>query len=185
MATEIGKSCLKSRRFETKLYKPIFSSKTHPERINYRFIWIFVVNINSLITYRLVIFLATHTLCETQLLTNTMFNYEDENLYNILVKVSDHAGLSHVAAFNVTIGDRNDAPRNVTVEGEVMVFVKENLLDTMIGELETTDEDLTQTFRYILLKFTIFMLSVRRTQRCFNVYTTNTTLGRHRMNVEH
>ena len=76
------------------------------------------------------------------MLTNTVFNYEEETMYNILIKVSDHAGLSHIAEFNVTIGDMNDAPTNVTVEGERLVVVKENMMNYMIGELETIDEDI-------------------------------------------
>ena len=88
-------------------------------------------------------------MCETQLLTNTVLNYEEEALYNIIIKVSDHAGLSHIAQFNVTIGDANDVPTNVTVEGKVVVVVNENLVDTMIGELKTIDEDLTQNFTYV------------------------------------
>ena len=100
--------------------------------------------------------IETHTLCETGLLTNIVFNYEEETLYNILIRVSDHAGLSHIAEFNVTIGNRNDAPTNVTVEGEVMVFVKENAVDFMIGEVETTDEDIKQSFKYVFFSYLSF-----------------------------
>ena len=67
-------------------------------------------------------------------------------MLDILVKVTDHAGLSHVVGFNVTLVDENDRPTNVTVEGEKLVFVQENLVDKHIGELETQDEDTGQTY---------------------------------------
>lgn len=76
-----------------------------------------------------------------------MFNYEEESMYKIVIKVSDHDGLSRIAEFNVTIKDRNDAPFNVTVEGDITVQVKENMLNMMIAELRTIDEDQMQTFK--------------------------------------
>ncbi|XP_066935500.1 protocadherin Fat 4-like isoform X3 [Clytia hemisphaerica] len=92
-----------------------------------------------------------HTSCETQIISTTSFNFEEEDKYSVMIKVADHAGLSHLQQFNISIGDVNDRPTNVTVEGEIMVFVKENSVDKMIGELETIDEDIGQQYKYELL----------------------------------
>ena len=102
--------------------------------------------------------LGEMTLCETKLLTNIEFNYEEESMYRIVIKVSDHAGLSRITKFNVTIGDRNDAPSNVTVRGEIRMQVKENMLDMIIGELRTIDEDQMQTFKYVKMKNVCFFI---------------------------
>lgn len=74
-----------------------------------------------------------------------MLNYEENNVLVVLVKVADHANLSHVAQFNISLMDKNDAPTNVTVSGETSIFVLENRQDVEIGKLETVDEDAEQT----------------------------------------
>ena len=68
-------------------------------------------------------------------------------MHKIVIKVSDHSGLSRVAEFNVTVGDKNDAPSNVTVGGDITVQVNENVMDMVIGELRTVDEDRIQSFK--------------------------------------
>jgi len=97
----------------------------------------------------LVYILGPHTFCRTELLSNAVFNYEDKDKYVVIVRVADHAGLSHLSAFNISIEDQNDQPTNLTVEGELMVIVRENSIDTLIGEFETTDEDTGQSYLYV------------------------------------
>ena len=92
--------------------------------------------------------LGPHTLCRTKLLSNVVFNYEENNQYTVIIRVADHAGLSKLSSFNISIEDRNDQPTNLTVEGELMVFVQENSVDKLIGEFETTDEDIGQSYLY-------------------------------------
>lgn len=86
-------------------------------------------------------------MCETKLLTTQGLNYEENNVLVILVKVADHANLTHVAQFNISLVDTNDAPVNVTVSGEMRVFVFENFPDVEIGKLETVDEDSGQSHK--------------------------------------
>lgn len=110
---------------------------------------------------------SSHTACSTKLLSNAVFDHENENLYNIIVRVADHAGLSHISAFNITITDKNDKPTNVTIDGEIFVIIQENIIDKKIGELETIDEDVRQQYLYELVddadgRFTITKGSLGR-----------------------
>ena len=98
-----------------------------------------------LFIHRLFSISAAHTQCKTKLLTTKELNYEDAHTRFLLVKVADHANLTHVVQFNISLVDKNDSPLNITVSGETMVFVEENKQDVRIGKLECIDEDNAQT----------------------------------------
>ena len=96
--------------------------------------------------FELFFILGNQTECFCQLLTNQELDYEKDSTLVLLVKVADHANLSHIAEFNISVIDRNDKPTNLTILGETMVFVMENRVDTEIGKLEVVDEDDGQSY---------------------------------------
>ena len=87
------------------------------------------------------------TKCEVYLISNEIFNYEKQSIYQIAIKVKDHDNLSHIQTFDVNILDENDPPSHVTVNGEMLCLVQENLRYREIGHLEVIDEDLNQGFQ--------------------------------------
>lgn len=95
--------------------------------------------------------IGQHTLCRTNLLVNSTLDFEEEAVILISIRVSDPAGLSHVASFNITLLDGNDAPTDVTIQGEHLCFVQENLKYKRIGVLETIDQDPFQDFTYKII----------------------------------
>lgn len=90
------------------------------------------------------------TNCSCKLLVNGNLNYESASSHEIIVEVSD-GNHSKVTNFTITILDKNDRPENVTIQGSLSGRVKENANDELIGELVTSDEDVSQTHTYVLI----------------------------------
>ena len=89
------------------------------------------------------------TNCSCKLLVNGNLNYESASSHEIIVEVSD-GNHSKINNFTITILDKNDPPENVTIQGSLSGRVKENANDELIGELVTSDEDVSQTHTYAL-----------------------------------
>ena len=87
------------------------------------------------------------TKCKVPLISNEKFNYEKQSKYQIAIKVKDHDNLSHIQTFDVNILNENDPPSNVTVKGEMLCLVQENLRYREIGHLDVIDEDINQEFQ--------------------------------------
>ncbi|XP_028399271.1 protocadherin Fat 4-like [Dendronephthya gigantea] len=97
------------------------------------------------------------TICTCKLVVSGHLNYEDIPSHEIIVEVSD-GNHSRVSNFTITLLDKNDQPENVTIQSSLTGRVKENANDKLIGELVTTDEDVSQSHVYTLkgsTKFTI------------------------------
>lgn len=91
------------------------------------------------------------TQCSAVLLVNGDLDFEDAQWEIITVRVTDDKGLFHSQTLNITVVDVNDKPSNITIEGSLVATVNENSRDLEIGELQTVDQDIRQTFRYTLL----------------------------------
>ncbi|XP_028399274.1 protocadherin Fat 4-like [Dendronephthya gigantea] len=97
------------------------------------------------------------TICTCKLVVSGHLNYEDIPSHEIIVEVSD-GNHSRVSNFTITLLDRNDQPENVTIQGSLTGRVRENANNKLIGELVTTDEDVSQSHVYTLKGSTRFTI---------------------------
>ena len=85
-------------------------------------------------------------------------NYEWQALDTITVECADKGELTYTKAFNITILNANDPPTNIE-PNTGFIIVKNLPTGTQFAILTTIDEDLTDSFEYLLLnhtdKFTI------------------------------
>ena len=91
------------------------------------------------------------TRCTITLLLSKTLNYEENSKRLITVRVTDNHGLFFVQKFTINVLDCNDAPTNITLSGSVSAVVYENIDGSFVGELETSDEDKSQSWTYSLL----------------------------------
>jgi hypothetical protein len=89
------------------------------------------------------------SITNNQLKTNSVFDYETKNSYNIRVKTTDQGGLSFEKQLTIGVTDVNETPTNLTLSNST---VSENqILGTVIGNFTTTDPDTGNTFTYSLV----------------------------------
>ncbi|BAQ65487.1 cadherin domain-containing protein [Geminocystis sp. NIES-3709] len=84
-----------------------------------------------------------------QLQINHSPNFETKPSYSIRVKTSDQDGLSYEKELIISINDLNEVPTDLNLS--VSSIDKNILLNTIIGDLTTTDEDSNNTFTYSLV----------------------------------
>lgn len=100
---------------------------------------------------------SSFTVSGTALLTNAAFDYETQTNYSIYLKVSD--GVSDYSeAFSISISDVNEVPTSISLTtgssstlSNVVSINDDEALNTIIGNLQTTDEDPNDTFLYSLV----------------------------------
>jgi Bacterial Ig-like domain len=89
------------------------------------------------------------TILGDKLQLNPNPNFEAKSSYQLRVKVTDAGGLSYQQAFTVNITDVNEAPTNLTIDKS---NIDENsAANSVIGNLTTTDPDLSDTASYTLV----------------------------------
>ena len=79
--------------------------------------------------------------------TAVPFDFEDKDIYNVEIEVSDRAKLTYIQALTIQVTDANDAPTAAELSPAV---VAENLpKGTVIGTITVTDPDIgdTHTFK--------------------------------------
>ncbi len=82
------------------------------------------------------------------LYTNSLLNYETQNIYYIRVRTTDN-GLFIERQFTITITDGNDSPTALSINNTT---IRENVINrTRVGDFSTADVDLTNTFSYSLV----------------------------------
>lgn len=92
---------------------------------------------------------ASFTISNNQLLSASVFNYEQQNQYNIRVRTTDNGGLYIEAAFVVSILDINETPTLITLS---MDTISENTVDSStVCSLTTTDQEGGNNFVYTLV----------------------------------
>lgn len=93
---------------------------------------------------------ASFNINGTNLRTSAVFNYEVKSSYSIRVRVTDGASNTFDRVFTILVDDINDAPTNIMVNGNAVgtTFAENKPLGSVIANLTTTDEDVTNTFTY-------------------------------------
>lgn len=92
------------------------------------------------------------TICSSVLRVSGGLNSEESANEDIIVRVTDNNGLFHTQLFSVRILDVNDQPTNITLNGGDVGYIEENSNNALVGELMTSDEDVTQSHAYRLIK---------------------------------
>ncbi len=84
-----------------------------------------------------------------QLLTDTIFNFENKKSYFVRIKTTDSKGLSFEKSFLITILDANDAPTKINFTSKT---IQENrFATTTVGKLSSTDEDTSDSHIYTIV----------------------------------
>jgi len=78
--------------------------------------------------------------------TNTTLNFETKSNYSIRLQVADKANNLFVDTFKVTINDINDVPTDVLITADSVL--ENQVKNTVVATLSTTDEDASQSFAY-------------------------------------
>ena len=92
---------------------------------------------------------SSFTISNNQLLSANVFNYEQQNQYNIRVRTTDNGGLYIETAFVVAILDINEEPTLITLSIDT---ISENNVDSsVVCTLTTTDQEGGNNFVYTLV----------------------------------
>ncbi|MEO9644310.1 MAG: cadherin domain-containing protein, partial [Ekhidna sp.] len=83
-----------------------------------------------------------------ELLTESSFDFETKNSYNIRVQTNDGNGGLFEKTFVITVNDVNEAPTDISL-GNATID-ESNPAGTLVGMLGVTDEDLTDNHTYSL-----------------------------------
>ena len=88
--------------------------------------------------------------CVTSIRLNKALNFENRQSFNLTIRILDR-GHSAVRKFTVDVIDTNDPPTDININGKKNVGLLENQKGITIGKLETTDEDVKQSFQYQII----------------------------------
>ena len=89
------------------------------------------------------------TIESNNLKTAESFNYESNETYSIRVQTTDTRNGVFSSQFTVSIGDVNDNPTDILISDNT---IDENVeIGSLLAELSTTDEDISDTFTYSLI----------------------------------
>ncbi|QSV55193.1 MAG: DUF4347 domain-containing protein [Dolichospermum sp. UKL201] len=89
------------------------------------------------------------SISNNQLKTNTVFDYETKNSYNIRVKTTDQGGLSFEKQLTIGVTDVNETPTNLTLSNSTVA--EDQVIGTVVGNFSSTDPDTGNTFTYSLV----------------------------------
>lgn len=85
----------------------------------------------------------------SQLITNSVLNYEDQATRTVRIKSTDNGGLSFEKAFTINVQNVNEVPTLLSLSSNV---VQQNAPPgTNIGQFSTTDPDQGDSFTYTLV----------------------------------
>ena len=81
--------------------------------------------------------------------TNTIFNFEETNSFNIAIQTNDGQGGTLTQQFTIQITNANDTPTDIQLSSNT---IAENLSSgSKVGVFSTTDEDVNDSFTYSLV----------------------------------
>lgn len=81
--------------------------------------------------------------------TNASYNFEANDSLFIRIQASDPFNATYTKTFVIVVTDANDTPTNITLSGD---SIQESLpVNTLIGTLISTDEDVADTHTYSLV----------------------------------
>lgn len=84
-----------------------------------------------------------------QLRSSASFNYEQKSTYKIRIQTNDGNGGTYSDTFSIYILNANDAPTNILLSNDVIV--ENRALNSLVGTLNTIDEDAGNFFVYSFL----------------------------------
>ncbi|MCG9881106.1 MAG: cadherin domain-containing protein [Bacteroidia bacterium] len=85
----------------------------------------------------------------SQLRSSASFNYELKNSYKIRIQTNDGNGGTYSDTFSIYVLNANDAPTNISLSNDIVV--ENRPLNSLVGTLNTTDEDAGNFFSYSFL----------------------------------
>ncbi len=92
---------------------------------------------------------SNFTISNDTLYSNNTFNFEGVNSYSIRLRTTDAFGASFTQVFIISVLDANDNPSDVSLSNN---SINENQsINTVIGTLTSTDQDIISTFSYSLV----------------------------------
>ncbi|MDD1444194.1 cadherin domain-containing protein, partial [Dolichospermum sp. ST_sed3] len=89
------------------------------------------------------------TITNNQLKTNSVFDFEAKNSYNIRVKTTDQGGLSFEKQLTIRVSNVNETPTNLTLSNSTVA--ENQIIGTVVGNVTSTDPDTGNTFTYSLV----------------------------------
>jgi gliding motility-associated-like protein len=92
---------------------------------------------------------AAFIISGSELRTAQLFDYENKNLYIVLVQTTDYAGLTFNRQIAISVTDSNDAPTALLISADSLL--EKQVKGTFVADLSTTDEDITDSFTYSLV----------------------------------
>jgi uncharacterized repeat protein (TIGR01451 family) len=89
------------------------------------------------------------TIAGNQLQANASFDFETKNSYSVRVQTTDQGGLSYEKDLTINVNNVKEAPTNLTLSNGT---IGENQpIGTIIGNFDSTDSDIGDTFTYSLV----------------------------------
>jgi hypothetical protein len=92
---------------------------------------------------------ASFTIDGDELKTFGVFDHETQDSYSIRARVTDSAGKFLERVFTITAGDVNESPTAVALSNTIVE--EDDPIDTVVGDLTTTDPDDGDTHTYSLV----------------------------------
>ncbi|MDP3929574.1 MAG: cadherin domain-containing protein, partial [Bacteroidota bacterium] len=89
---------------------------------------------------------ASFAILGNELRSNIRFNFESKSVYSIRLRTNDGFGGTLESAFTINIIDSADAPTNIILSNDNVTENRQ--LGTLIGVLNTIDEDVSDQFSY-------------------------------------
>lgn len=87
-------------------------------------------------------------LVEDKLISNTIFDYETQNLYEVILVATDNSGLELEKELTISITNQNEAPTDLSISNST---VAENSdIGTVVGTLSNNDVDQNDEFTYTI-----------------------------------
>ena len=84
-----------------------------------------------------------------KLKTSEVFNYEQDSLHKVRLRVTDAAGTKFEKVFNISVLDGNDRPTGINLSSNKVV--RNQPVGSLVGTLAAVDADSADTFTYELV----------------------------------
>ncbi|MDD3302153.1 MAG: cadherin repeat domain-containing protein, partial [Candidatus Gracilibacteria bacterium] len=88
----------------------------------------------------------------TTLITDFVSNYETQNTYNVIVTATDNYGYIFEKGFTIYVNNLNENPSDIDLDNNTLL--ENTQTGTIVGNMQTTDEDNGDTYIYSLVSGT-------------------------------
>jgi len=83
-----------------------------------------------------------------KLISNTIFDYETQNLYKVILIATDNSGLKLEKELTINVTNQNEAPTDLTISNSTIV--ENSDIGTVVGILSNNDVDQNDEFTYTI-----------------------------------